>query len=1017
MASSTYTTNAGTALNAGEIGQIASLLHDYGRMTLLVPSYAEGEVCRRNLADADVGTGVDVVTPKAWIAGLWEQFGDGSQLASTSQRRLLMAQVLADADADEEASTSSLKNNPGSVNMLAEMARECYPYVVSESSGQTKLSRAEQRSIEMLKRYGALLDGHSLIEPSAAAEVLGTQFSARCPACARAVAVRGVTELSEHLLRLLEVVAQNGSLAFLYNDRYSALIQSVCDRFDCAAQIVREPGPHAPEPSFAEVCGPTARAASYTELAVELGSNCLLGECVAIGAPDPMALLRELGPRLATHGISAQAEDFEQFARTRAGQAFFQLIDLLDRMDTQERSAWWPAPEVADWVRSPFSGVGPFVRHVAVALDTQLRKNRGLTKQSLFAQLDSMQSRELNRERARAEEQGRVPCPVVVKDVIDALDAKQFSRALRLMHEAAKGMPPSAFGTEGLAAQCGELFALQSALEVLEQARILGVSDEAALTALRELNVSTMRAYGPFTEQVNASDTSCGAPCVSIMRIDCLAEHEDAAFGAVLLADVDAESYPLTERDTVSSVLAAKLGCTGISAAAAACQRDIVARCLQAARHDAVLSYVSFDDAAEKRFPALAYAELRDKAAAKGHLELIAALPGEHMLYENLDAAGGEGACVDDAPRMGEHVLDDELAAYVLLRQRSVGGRLVTRTLSASQIENYLACPYRWFVNNRVASRRLDVEFGPIEIGNFSHDVMQRFYERLVECGVGRITPENVDRCHEEMDIAFDEMCEDHANGRYTHGKYSKDERPRAVRNGLVALDELERARIDALRARFHRVVDHDAVMLSPYVPTLFEYSFDKQGVTYAGRPLGGRIDRVDFAPSAGNGERFVVIDYKTGANAAEMACADPTMQLDENESLPSDWLPGRDKDKSPKVQTLMYASALERVTDGQAQGAVYYGLRGPSIAGAVSNNLTECEPPAFPDDKLTSFPGVKGRTRVKHDGTMEFSELLSHVEHAISLELDRLQSGDVAPRPTSDSCKFCPLTMCEKRR
>ena len=212
MASSAYTTNAGTALNAGEIGQIASLLHVYGRVTLLVPSYAEGEVCRRNLADAGVGTGVDVVTPKAWIAGLWEQFGDGSQLASTSQRRLLMAQVLADADADEEASTSSLKNNPGSVNMLAEMARECYPYVVSESSGQTKLSRAEQRSIEMLKRYGALLDGHSLIEPSAAAEVLGTQFSVRCPACARAVAVRGVTELSEHLLRLLEVVAQNGSL-------------------------------------------------------------------------------------------------------------------------------------------------------------------------------------------------------------------------------------------------------------------------------------------------------------------------------------------------------------------------------------------------------------------------------------------------------------------------------------------------------------------------------------------------------------------------------------------------------------------------------------------------------------------------------------------------------------------------------------------------------------------------------------------------------------------------------------
>ena len=222
---------------------------------------------------------------------------------------------------------------------------------------------------------------------------------------------------------------------------------------------------------------------------------------------------------------------------------------------------------------------------------------------------------------------------------------------------------------------------------------------------------------------------------------------------------------------------------------------------------------------------------------------------------------------------------------------------------------------------------------------------------------------------------------------------------------------------MDAMRAQFHEVVRHDASMLSIFAPVRLEYSFDKQGVMYAGRPLGGRIDRIDLAPDAGRGKRFVVIDYKTGANVGNMACPDPTMQLDEGEELPEDWLPGRDRDCAPKVQTLMYATALERMTGGIAEGAVYYGLRGPSVAGAVSSALVESEPPAFPEDKVSAFPGVKGRTRVKRDGSLEFSELLAQTERAIAGELDRMQAGDVAPRPTSDSCAFCPLTMCEKRR
>lgn len=1015
MTASVYITSAGTVPTSAEIELIEHMRDAHGRVTLLVPSYREGEVCRRTLADAGVGTGVDVLTPAAWVAGLWELFGDGRQPVSQLQRRLLTAQMLAVVEAQDPASLAPLKNNPGSVEMLVGMACDCYPYACSDQVDVHALSRAERRSIELLARYGRLLGTHGLIEPSAMAVNLRAQLASQAPACARAVAVRGVTQLPMYLLDLLGAVGERGSLAFMYGEHHDTLAQHLADMFKVAPQRMDGTVPQVPAPSFAEVCGPTARIASYARLVEELADTCPDGGVVAVCAPDPLALLRDLGPRLAARGIAVQAEDFRSFDTTRAGQMFFQLLDVLDRMNTRERSAWWPAPDIVDWVRSPFSGIGPFARHVATALDTQLRKNRMLTKETLLSQLESMQSRELNRARARAEKQGSAVAPVVVKDVLDALDAGRYARVLQLMQSAAEGASPSDFGAEGFAAQRSELAALHAASEVFEQARALGVDGDAALMALRHLSVRVGFAPAPAGARPDAEGAA--HPTVQIMTMNRLAEHEAVSFDAVLLVDMDAECYPLIERDTATSLLADKLGCAGAHAAPAACQRDRTCRCLQAARRDAVLAYVCRDNAAEERFPALAYAELRAAAESGGALELVGGLPTEQELFANCDAAGGEPARLDDAPRGAEHMLPDDLASYVLLSQRSVGGSAVTRTLSASQVENYLACPYRWFVNSRVPTRRLDVEFGPIERGNFSHDVMQRFYERLAECGLKRVTPGNVERCHEEMDRAFDEVRDDHALGRYTHGKYAGEERPRSIRGGLVPLDELERTRLEAMRAQFHAAVEHDATMLSIYEPAHLEYSFDKQGVTYAGRPLGGRIDRVDVAPSAGSGERFVVIDYKTGNTASTMECPDPTMNVEEGEPLAEDWLPGRDKDKAPKVQALMYASALERMTGGSAQGAVYYGLRATSIAGAVSSALTECEPPAFPDDTPSPFPGVKGKKRVKRDGEMEFPDLLAQVEHAISLELDRLQAGEIAPRPASDSCSFCPLTMCEKRR
>lgn len=1015
MAGSIHITHAGTELLPAEVELVRSMTLEHGRSVLLVPSFAEMELCRKCLANVGLGTSVDVLTPATWIEGLWRLLGDGSRVVGSIDRLLLCSYVLGSTigGGGEGSPLVSLSDNPGTVHMLAEAARTCLPAArLADERVRAGLSESERCVLGMLACYESALRSRGLVEPALAAVELAGQFEVRVPSCARAVIVRGIVDLPEYLLLLLHAVARDGEVTVFLNGRQRSLALDLSRRFAWQCADMEGAGPCMPGPSFAEVNGPTARAASYARMLDDMaGVPAVPGVPVAlaVGAPDPFGLFRTLAPRLAARGITANAEAFVPFTETRAGEEFFMLVDFLDRLNEREASSWWPAPEIVDWLRSPFSGAGgnPFV---ALSLDTYLRKTRSIDKERLFAELDSRQSREANRERKAAQAQEREARPVVFKAVIDALDAKAYVRALTLMRDACSAAASFLFGEEGQAAQQIEFSALQRAIEVLERASELGVRPERALVALRAAKI-----FASIASQVGEEVPRAVARIASVESVAC---GEAGSCRAVLLADASADAYPLAVRETPASVLAEKLGCAGVRLLPAERQRDQFVRALQTAHLVASLAYVGRDNASEELYPALAYAELRAAACRTGSAADVTGLPGEGALFANLDAAGGAGKRVDDAERLPGHALPRELRPYVLLPQRCINGRPLTRTLSASQVENYLACPYRWFVNSRVVTRRLDVEFGPIERGNFSHDVMQRFYERLAECGLVRVRPQTIDACIEQLDIAFDEVRADHLRGKYTHGKYAVEERPRAIRGALVPLDELERMRMDTMREQFHEVVRHEADLLPIYEPARFEYSFDKQGVTYAGRPLGGRIDRIDVAPDAGSGKRFVVIDYKTGANVDAMACPDPTMQLDEGEQLATDWLPGRDRDKAPKVQTLMYATALERMTGGSAQGAVYYGLRGPSIAGAVSSALTECEPSAFPiDKKACPYPGVKGRSRVKRDGDMEFSELLERVERGIARELDALEAGAIAPRPASDSCSFCPLTMCEKRR
>lgn len=988
----------GNSPDAREIELIGGLVRAHGRVTLLVPHAGMRDVCRRTLADAGLGVGVDVLTPAAWVSALWELSGDGRRIVEPAERRLLLARSIDEAASDpaRPADAVALPRTTGSLAMLATAARLYQPFITEARRGS--LTPSERAVVDVLERYACALDRLGAVEPSCAAVSLAAMGTGGVPGV-HAVVARALDDRPEYLVRLLDACACRVPLLVLEDDGGA-----------CA-------GLSASRLQFAEISGPSARDAAHAEL-IFGASPSAAGATLAVAAPDPIAAFRALAPRLAARGLEAQLSARVPFEDTRAGQAFFMLQDLLRRMGEEEPSAWWPAPEVPDWIRSPFSGLSHAASRISRMLDARLRKTRKLDAEGLMAELTSLESRELNRERKLAEEDGRDRRPIVAAAAPRALADGRPARALALMAEAASAASPHAFGVEGLAAREAELAALEEASVLMEAAHRLGVSEEQAVLALPGL-----------ATRVSAAVPSASTdPATRVLFISCeeLARRAEGSFDAVVLIDMDADAYPLARRETPLDLLAAKLGCPGSRVPVVERHRIQVRRACGAGRR-AVLAHTARDRQGDERYAALAYDEL--KAAFGDAAPPAPELPHEGALLSNLDVAAGRGAVFAEAKVPGTHVLPSGLERFLLPPTRSMGGTEVPRTLSASQIEAYLACPYSWLVGNRASTRRLDVGFGPIEMGNFVHDVMQRFHERLQEEGLRRVDAANLDACLEQMDLAYAEVRADHARGKYTHGKYAREERPRAIRGPLVALDELERDQLDAILPKLRDVVRHESDLMPGFIPAWFEYAFDKEGVAYAGRPLGGRIDRIDVAPAAGapagrvpercERDRFVVIDYKNRASVVSLSCADPTMALEEGEGLDPAWLPGREADRAPKVQTLIYAQALARMGFGSAQGALYLGTRGPQVAGQVTDTLADTEPPSFPHDRVSGFPGVKPpRSRsALHDGAMALTELLDQVERAIAGELDRLEQGRIAPAPASDSCTYCPLTMCERRR
>ena len=1006
-----YTTNTGTDLSDAEAALLADLVARHGRDVLLVPSFAELDVCRHDAAVAGASLGVDYKTPASWLRSLWELMGDGRSFVDNMQRQMLFSDMIARRD---DADLQPLSRSQGTVRMLARMARDVLPGVAGAGAERCRgdvcrpepKSDAEARVFELLSAYASGLDRRDMVEPCEAADLMAGVLADDLPACARAVCVRGITSFTHGLLELLSAVANNGGeVVVLLAREQAAMREELAAAFDVRG-VLFEAAPlgegaaapqaaskSAAQPTFVEVAGPHARAHAYVDAIDEIVKTCEDAEVdggVAASA-DPVRVLvvsarapqlfGELAARLAARHIASETTEFTAFSQSIAGRQFTALANLIERMKaadegTASKTEWWPAPELTDWIYSPLSGADAAS---ARAFDKNMRLSRSKTTAGVKSLLQSVQGQVRGARKAASDQNWFKNVPCVASDVFQALWRDKPVTALKAMLAVVEALPDRALGgLDGQARRQAEAALLRHAIDILlNDARALDVSQAATVPVLDGVRTKVDTRSIAYDYETYEVDRTPRAQVRFVSLADAAALRPDS-YDAVLFADVDLDSYPLSHEEGPLATLTASLGREGVALEPAALLRVRFGRAMQAACGPVALARVAHDRQARECYPAAVWTELRAHAEAAGAAKV--ARVGEGDIVADFDPAAGE--CLEckrvtcEAP---QH-LSDEAIPYLVLRRRDGEGEnapLVPRLTSASQIEAYSTCPLCWFVSYRVKPQSIDAGFGNMEKGNFVHDVLEHLHARLPQEGMERVTPENLPRAQELLREVFDETLAEHAGKRGTEGP-------------LVPLSAVEERQVAEILPQLEGVLAYESEALAPFAPRYLEFAFNELKVEYAGWPLGGRIDRVDVDAE----NRAVVIDYKHRTGVEEFKLADPTVRDEESGTASIDdprWLP-------PHTQTLIYAQAMRRALDLDTRAALYFSTKGgkPALRGAASAELLEEE---RGDGRI---PGLK-KGFPGEGGSMDFDALLDRVEAGIAERLHELEAGNVAAvDPTS---------------
>ena len=1039
-----YKQQTGAFLSNSVKEQLEASLERWGSAQLIAPSSDAVLLVKRQLgAIQELSVGVNVSTFDEWVRDQWKLYGSSDRLLSTTLRKVFFQQILDGMPADE---LGSLNAGKGTVELLSKLAPE-YLTELDQIMNSGQLSAGQMSACKVLERYKTLLEEKSYVEVCQCLDYLLQSI----PAQGAALVFSRVEDLSEARLQFVRKLSQKRDVVFsLYVPEgpagYAAEQQlELVGGPGCDCRVDAELAPAAKSQELNDLLARVFRATEGNEvtpsgavtflsplgqLAEAESISRYISQCVESGSKsfvvytsNPQKVWEALSQKLAAKGIAAYYKRSVRIQDSLAGRAFASLIDayatLSERAELEKNidyqasehqmgdMSWWPPRTLTDYLISPISGISV---ERAWMLDKSWRGNRTLYATRVLETLSkaAMSSR-LCAETIKSLELGRIGS--AAQRIIEYLSAE-------------------ASDEQSEAAQSEEaLLQNQESLKVMS--KIVSSAQELHEAGLK-LTPQTLKSFIDLCkDQSVMMPVSNGIKSdiqVLIAPVSQAHSFEPHMFDTVIFQGMDTLNFGVKASDGALQEFVRHASKTPKVSEFARYQRDFYTALTTAS------SSVAFEKVEQKDvFNAVALSEVK-ACYPKDYAKKTGLVRGEEEVLVNLLPQASDQERVAELPTIESGEIDPKLKNIVVLprhltretlEQELQGLIEVSREglplLSASQIETYLECPYKWFTQRRIKISQVDTEFAPMQIGTFIHRVLELTHATLLAEALGcdvadvdlavesallqdipgsRITSDNLDHAKQVLDSCFAQVWDEQFNNIN-----------RASSNELIPHSIQERKQVENIRENLKDLLEFEASHFIGYQPRFFELRFGREEnvVEYAGAQFTGSIDRVDVNAHG----QALIIDYKHKATK-DLKAYSAKLSLDSE--LSKEILPRH-------VQSAIYAQIMRKqLTKYKLEpvAAIYLGTKEqkdkPSfaLAGMTTEAATEHIWNMNPEDKKLRDQAVM----VVSQNSAEFADYLDAWESLIAQKVQAMLSGDVRANPCDkDACKYCPVKLCDKRR